>query len=94
MTKLHLKVKGIVPSPVRATIRDLVVKAKVPYHWVQKVVSRVAALCGVEVRGSFSPRAVRRIVLEGGLAAAGKIIHAAKQSDGESLKSELLRCSC
>jgi len=65
--------QGIVTNDARALARDLV-RLGVPASNVNTVIRTVAQPMGITVEGNISDRTVRRVVLEGGIAAQVQVV--------------------
>jgi len=79
---LKLKDKGNFTDESRTMVRDLVATLNVPATSVNGVVQVVAGALGAEVEGAMSCRSVRRMVLEGGIAAEAQLVDEINQAEG------------
>ncbi|KAI0738461.1 hypothetical protein C8Q80DRAFT_1113708 [Daedaleopsis nitida] len=84
---MRLKKHGIITSAARATVRELVALG-VPVKKVNRVLAVLARLTGVTVIGSIDGRSVRRIVLEGGIAARIQLVEEIRDADGITLSGD------
>lgn len=79
---IKLKEKGVIPDAVRAMIRDLA-QAGAKQDAIMKILKIVAEHINLDIEGSFSPRAVGRIILEGGVAAKMQVASMMAGAEGE-----------
>lgn len=79
---LKLKDKGSFTDESRTMVRDLVATLNVPATSVKGVVQAVAGALGAKVEGVMSSRSVRRMVLEGGVAAEAQLVDEINQAEG------------
>ncbi|KAI1785512.1 hypothetical protein LXA43DRAFT_1065838 [Ganoderma leucocontextum] len=80
-SKLRLKKLGVITPATRGLVRELVVLG-VPVKKVNRVIGALSRLTGVTVVGSIDNRSVRRIVLEGGIAAKMQRVEEISKTDG------------
>ena len=79
--KLRLKKLGVITPAARRLVRELVALG-VPVKKVNRVIGALARLSGVTIIGSINSRSVRRIVLEGGIAAKMQVVEEISKGDG------------
>lgn len=59
--------KGIITEECHALVHNLVV-AQVGVEHIEEVIHLIANTLGIKIDGTFDPRSIGRIVLEGGIA--------------------------
>ena len=82
--KLRLKKLGVITPAARRLVRELVASG-VPVKKVNRVIGGLSRLTGVTIVGSIDTRSVRRIVLEGGIAAKMQVVEEISRGDGTHL---------
>jgi hypothetical protein len=76
--------QGIVTNDACALARDLV-ELGVPARNVDSVIHTVAQPMGITVEGNISDRTVRRVVLEGGIAAQVQVVDEVHHAESAQL---------
>lgn len=82
--KTRLKKHGVITPAAWATVCELVALG-VPVKKVNEVLAVLTRLMGVAITGSIDGRSVRRIVLEGGIAAKIQLVEEIASADGVSI---------
>ncbi|KIK35064.1 hypothetical protein CY34DRAFT_26709 [Suillus luteus UH-Slu-Lm8-n1] len=83
-----LKEKGVFTNVSRAMVRDLVANLDIPLRSINATINVVAEALGVEVEGDVSQRSIRRMVIEGGIAAETQLVDEITCARGVTLSGD------